>query len=57
MIGVALMVATLFILMIIVDKTLGWINDQWARLCGGERPVDPEQLDPASLVGSFKRYK
>ena len=51
------MVAMLFFLMIAVDKTLEWINEQWAKRFGkhDDKVNDPE--DPAALVGSFKRYK
>ncbi len=52
-----MMVAALFFLMIAVDKTLEWLESQWTRLRGRDNNIDPEQQDPAALVGSFKRYK
>jgi len=56
-VGVALMVAALFFLMIAVDKTIEWLQTTWARVRGKEKADDPESVDPAALVGSFKRYK
>ena len=50
-----LMVAALFFLMIVVDKVMEWLGEQWSKLFGGDKNDDPE--DPAALVGSFKRYK
>jgi len=56
-VGVILMVAGLFFLMIAVDKTMEWLQAKWARMRGHEKHDDPESIDPAALVGSFKRYK
>lgn len=61
--GVCLMVGSLFFMMIVVDKIMEWMGEQWNRLFDkgpmtGLDGVDEE--DPrgaAALVGSFKRYK
>lgn len=55
-IGVALMCALLFFLMIAVDRFLDWLNEKWNTHFGGDK-VDDDPEDPAALVGSFKRYK
>lgn len=56
-IGVALMVAMLFCLMLAVDKMLEWISEQWTKRFGGKQGKQNDPEDPAALVGSFKRYK
>lgn len=55
-VGVCLMVGILFFCMIAVEKVYDWtISLIKSVVCGTKRGSDPE--DPASLVGSFKRYK
>ena len=39
-----------------VDKAMAWLGDQWDKISGRGSDEDPE-VDPAALVGSFKRYK
>ena len=55
MIGVALMVGILFFLMIAVEQTFEWLGNQMSKIFGSKKSEDAE--DPATLVGSFKRYK
>jgi len=54
-VGVCLMVGILFFLMIAVEQTYDWILGKMKKVVGTKKTEDPE--DPASLVGSFKRYK
>ena len=54
-IGVMLMVAGLFFMMIAIDNVIDWANEKWTKILGRQKVTDPE--DPAALVGSFKRYK
>jgi len=56
-VGVALLVGGCFMLMIGVELGLGWLEDRCSSLCGGRKKSQEEVLDPAALVGSFKRYK
>jgi len=41
--------------MIAVEQTYDWILGKIKKVVGTKKTEDPE--DPASLVGSFKRYK
>jgi len=54
-VGVALLVGSLFMLMIGIELGLEWLEDKCIQLCGRKKVV--ESPPPASLVGSFKRYK
>ena len=54
-VGVCLMVGILFFLMIAVEQAYDWILGKMKKVVGTKKTEDPE--DPASLVGSFKRYK
>jgi len=56
-IGVAFMVATIFFIMIFVEKVCDSVNDIYQKKFHPEDQEDPEAVDPASLVGTFKRYK
>ncbi len=49
------MVGLLFFLMIAVESAYDWTIGKIKNMVGTKKPTDPE--DPASLVGSFKRYK
>lgn len=53
-IGVALIVAVLFFLMIFLEKIWTSTADKIHDVCG-RKPKDEE--NPAALVGTFKRYK
>ena len=53
-IGVALIVAVLFFLMLFVEKVWNSTTDCIHDICG-RKPKDEE--NPAALVGTFKRYK
>merc|ERR1719471_2702747 len=56
--GVMLMVAALFFMMIVVDKIMEWMGEQWNRLIGkGSSNDEEDPAGAAALVGSFKRYK
>lgn len=54
-VGVCLMVGILFFLLIAIETTYDWIITKLKNMVGTKKTSDPE--DPASLVGSFKRYK
>lgn len=56
-VGVALLVGSLFMLMIAVEIGLEWLDNKCAKACGRKNIKDVEAPDPAALVGSFKRYK
>jgi len=55
--GVAIMVGFMFFLMIMVEKGLEKVGEKYQEITG--KTADPEmhEKDPASLVGSFSRYK
>ena len=55
-IAVALMVGILFFLMLLVDKLWNSISEIYQKRFG-EYKVPEDEEDPASLVGTFKRYK
>ena len=54
-VGVCLMVGILFFMMIAIETAYDWIFSKIKTVVGAKKTTDPE--DPASLVGSFKRYK
>ena len=54
-VGVCLMVGLLFFLMIAAENAYDWFVGKIKKMAGTKSGGDPE--DPASLVGSFKRYK
>ena len=49
------MVGLLFFLMIAIESAYDWVLGRIKNMVGTKKVADPE--DPASLVGSFKRYK
>lgn len=53
-IGVAFMVAFLFMVMIGVEKMWEKVGEKYQEITGKNQP---EEKDPASLVGTFSRYK
>merc|ERR1719192_628839 len=57
LVGVALMVGILFMLNVGADLLYTAICDKYTSAFSKHKPVDIEYQDPASLVGSFKRYK
>jgi len=57
LVGVALMVGILFMLNVGADLLYTAICDKYTSAFSKHKPVDIEDQDPASLVGSFKRYK
>jgi len=57
LVGVALMVGVLFMLNVGADLLYTAICDKYTSAFSKHKPVDIEDQDPASLVGSFKRYK
>ena len=56
LIGVAFMVAFLFMMMIMLEKVCDSVNNIYHKKFHPEEE-DPEAADPAALVGTFKRYK
>eukprot|EP00096_Caligus_rogercresseyi_P014858 TRINITY_DN7341_c0_g1_i1.p1 TRINITY_DN7341_c0_g1~~TRINITY_DN7341_c0_g1_i1.p1 ORF type:complete len:107 (-),score=20.86 TRINITY_DN7341_c0_g1_i1:176-496(-) len=54
-IGVALMFCLLFFVMVAIDKALDFLGEMCTKCCG--RKNRQNEVDPAELVGSFKRYK
>jgi len=53
-IGVAFMVAFLFMVMIGIEKLWEKLEESYQSMRG--KPP-PQEVDPASLVGTFSRYK
>jgi len=53
-IGVAFMVAFLFMVMIGIEKLWEKMEENWQSMRG---KAPPKEVDPASLVGTFSRYK
>jgi hypothetical protein len=41
--------------MVFVEKGFDWLGNQLSNIFGNKKVADPE--DPASLVGTFSRYK
>ena len=56
-VGVALMVGILFMVNVGVELMCISISEKIAAKFSKQKAPDIEDLDPASLVGSFKRYK
>ena len=56
LIGVAFMVAFLFVIMIMAEKVCDSVNNIYHKKFHPDEE-DPESADPAALVGTFKRYK
>ena len=54
-ISVVLMVATIFMVMIFLEKSWNMLIEYYNKRFGEEDVDDAE--DPAALVGTFKRYK
>lgn len=57
LVAVALMVGILFMLNVGVELFVDAIKEKLSDLFGAKRVPDIEDQDPASLVGTFKRYK
>lgn len=57
LVGVCLMVGLLFMFNVWADMLYSHICDRFTQKFSKSPPVDIEDQDPASLVGSFKRYK
>ena len=55
-IGVAFMVASIFVLMVYTEKVVLSLRTKYRKHFGGQEEEDVE-ADPAALVGTFKRYK
>ena len=57
-IGVAFMVASIFMLMVLTEKVIVSLHSRYHRKFGRLRGIDVDaEADPAALVGTFKRYK
>ena len=57
-IGVAFMVASIFLLMVMTEKAIVSLHSRYHRKFGRLRGIDVDaEADPAALVGTFKRYK
>ena len=54
-IAVALMVGIIFMMMILLEKTMNSVSEFYNKRFGEGEEEDVE--DPAALVGTFKRYK
>ena len=52
-----MLVGILFFLNIGVDLFLDALKEKLTSMFSGHKEVDIEDQDPASLVGTFKRYK
>jgi len=57
LVAVALLVGILFFLNIGLDLFLDALKEKLSSAFGDRKEVDIEDQDPASLVGTFKRYK
>jgi len=57
LVGVALLVGVLFMINVGVELMCISISEKFSEKFNRQRTPDIEDLDPASLVGSFKRYK
>ncbi len=53
-IGVGLLVGTLFFLMIYLEKLTTFLSEKFHNVCGNG---SKDEENPADLVGTFKRYK
>ena len=56
-VGVALLVGMLFVVNVWAELLCIAISDKFTAKFNRHKTPDIEDLDPASLVGSFKRYK
>ena len=56
-VGVALLVGMLFMINVGVELMCISISEKLSEKFNRQKTPDIEDLDPASLVGSFKRYK
>ena len=56
-VGVALMVGILFVLNVWADMLYSSLSEKFTEKFSVHKPVDIEDQDPATLVGTFKRYK
>ena len=56
-IGVAFMVASIFLLMVFIEKMMTSAMARYQKRFGKNRNEDDVEADPAALVGTFKRYK
>ena len=56
-VGVALLVGMLFMINVGVELMCISISEKFSEKFNRQKTPDIEDLDPASLVGSFKRYK
>jgi len=56
-VGVALLVGSLFMLMVGVELGLEWLEERCKKVCGRKNIKEVEAPTAAALVGSFKRYK
>ena len=54
-VGVALMVGAMFMLMIWLEILMERLEEKCRKILGQQN--EDEEVDPAALVGSFKRYK
>ena len=54
-VAVALMVVGLFFVIVAVEVLFKMVQELLS--CDKEKKIDIEDQDPASLVGTFKRYK
>eukprot|EP00092_Neocalanus_flemingeri_P032111 GFUD01034902.1.p1 GENE.GFUD01034902.1~~GFUD01034902.1.p1 ORF type:complete len:100 (+),score=31.42 GFUD01034902.1:69-368(+) len=55
-VGVALLVGSGFMLMIALENLIDKLEEKCKKLMGQQKETE-EDVDPAALVGSFKRYK
>ena len=55
--GVAFMVASIFLLMIMAEKMMLSLLKKYRVSFGGKNGDEDVEADPAALVGTFKRYK
>ena len=54
-VGVALLVGSMFMLMIWLEMLMDRLEEKCKKVLGHQKEVP--DVDPAALVGSFKRYK
>ena len=54
-VGVCLLVGGGFMIMVWIELSITWLQEQVSECFGPQQQKDPE--NPAALVGSFKRYK
>ena len=56
-IGVALLCGVLFMLMVGFELMCDAIKEKLSSMIGRKKVLEVADRDPASLVGTFKRYK